>query len=181
MSSIFKRKSSVNFFKNDCQLMSIDSVVDAAMWAPSSRNRQPWRIIAVRNGSEKFNKILNASSESNQAWLENTCVIMTFCTLEIEDMNVNKVFLDVGLAAQNAMLMATEKGISTHPYGGWKEELIKNALSIPERSKVVLLLALGYEGDPSDLSTDLYAKHVKVRERNSKESHFAWDEWGEYF
>ena len=52
MSSIFKRKSSVNFLKNDCQLMSIDSVVDAAMWAPSSRNRQQGRIIAVRNVDE---------------------------------------------------------------------------------------------------------------------------------
>ena len=71
MNTFYNRKSSVNFSNTDCESLSIDAVVDAAMWAPSSRNRQPWRMIAVRNGSEIFRKILNASSESNQVWLKN--------------------------------------------------------------------------------------------------------------
>ena len=181
MNTFYSRKSSVNFSDTDCESLSIDAVVDAAMWAPSSRNRQPWRMIAVRNGSEKFTKILNASSESNQVWLKNSCVIIIFCTLEIDDLNINKIFLDVGLAAQNAMLMATENGFANHPYGGWKEDLVKDALNIPEKSKVVMLLAIGKEGDEDQLPQDLYVKHTKVRERDSLETHFSWDKWGEHF
>ena len=181
MNTFYNRKSSVNFSNTDCESLSIDAVVDAAMWAPSSRNRQPWRMIAVRNGSELFRNILNASSESNQVWLKNSCVIIVFCTFEIDDMNVNKIFLDVGLAAQNAMVMATENGLANHPYGGWKEDQVKEALNIPEKSKVVLLLAIGTEGDPDQLPDELYVKHNKVRERDSIQAHFAWDEWGEHF
>ena len=68
---IYKRKSSVLFSPQKLSSEMIKEIIDASMWAPSSRNAQPWRIIGIQNGTKNFNKIISALSAGNQIWAKN--------------------------------------------------------------------------------------------------------------
>ncbi len=170
--SIFKRNSSVNFISKELGEDSLEKIINAAIWAPSSRNGQPWRIIGLKHGTTNFNKIIEASSEGNQKWASKAGIILAFCTNKFDGELNPKTFLDIGFSGQNAMLQATELGLETHPYGGWNEDLVKKVLNIPSNAKVAFLLAIGYPGT---------FQNKKNRERNKLELNFSFDEWNERF
>ena len=77
-SAIFKRNSSVNFRPQDLSQKEIDSIIQASIWAPSSRNLQPWKIIAVKRSSDRFDRLVKAMSEGNQEWAQNSGLINNF-------------------------------------------------------------------------------------------------------
>ena len=170
---IYKRKSSVSFLPKKLSSQMIKEIIDASMWAPSSRTAQPWRIIGIQNGTKNFNKIISALSAGNQIWAKNAGLILVFATTIIEDDFNPKIFLDIGFSGQNAMLKATELDLETHPIGGWDEESVKQAISIPDDSKVVFLLVVGHKADSSETP--------KERTRNKTENHFSLEKWGENF
>jgi|TARA_B100001750_G_C15522608_1_gene613545 nitroreductase len=170
---IYKRKSSVSFSPQKISSQMIKDIIDASMWAPSSRNAQPWRIIGVENGTENFNKIIFALSTGNQIWAKNAGLILVFASNIIDDDFNPKIFLDIGFSGQNAMLRATELNLETHPIGGWDEELVKHAISIPDKSKVAFLLVVGHKANSSEMP--------KERTRDKMEDHFSLEKWGENF
>ena len=179
--AIFKRKSSVNFSNENITDSEIKQIIEASKWAPSSRNNQPWRIIAVNNKSKKFSNLIEALSEGNQDWAKKSGLILVFCTNEIENEFNPKTFLDIGFSGQNAMLMSTELGLETHPIGGWDEEKVKELLLIPNNSKVAFLLVIGKKGDEKKLSKDLLSRNNNNRSRNNTEEDFNFDSWGDKF
>ncbi len=174
--AIFKRKSSVNFSNEIITDDEIKQIVEASKWAPSSRNNQPWRIIAVTNKSKKFPNLIEALSEGNQVWAKNSGLILIFSTNELENELNPKTFLDIGFAGQNAMLMSTELQLETHPIGGWDEDKVKKLLLIPSKSKVAFLLVIGKKGNEKKLS-----KNENNRTRNNIEKDFNFDNWGDKF
>tara|TARA_B100001250_G_scaffold190186_1_gene163341 strand:+ start:10117 stop:10665 length:549 start_codon:yes stop_codon:yes gene_type:complete len=177
---IFKRKSSVNFSPKEISNEDIELIIKASVWAPSSRNRQPWRIIAIKKDSKKFNALIECMSSGNQSMAKSSGLILIFSTNNEKEFSP-KTFLDIGFSGQNAMIQATDLGLETHPIGGWDEESVKKVTDIPEYSKVAFLLIIGNPGDLSDLSDELLEKHNKVRERNPLEQNFNYDEWGKNF
>lgn len=179
-SSIFSRKSSVNFSPEEITSENIDSIIKASIWAPSSRNKQPWKIIAVRRNSKKFDQLVKSMSAGNQVMANNSGLILIFCTPDESDFSP-KTFLDIGFSGQNAMLRATELGLDTHPIGGWDEEKVKSVSNIPDNSRVAFLLIIGKPGKISDLDNELLDKHNKKRERNSLDKNFSFDVWGKDF
>ena len=179
--AIFKRKSSVNFSNENITDSEIKQIIEASKWAPSSRNNQPWRIIAVNNKSKKFSNLIEALSEENQDWTKNSGLILVFCTNEFESVFNPKVFLEIGFAGQNAMLMSTELGLETHPIWAGDEEKVKELLLIPNNSKVAFLLVIGKKGDEKKLSKDLLSRNNKNRSRNNTEEDFNFDSWGDKF
>ena len=72
---ILVRKSSVNFMEDPIQDNEVNSIIKAAMWAPSSRNAQPWRIIGVKSNSVKFNQIIECLSSDNRVWAKKSGLI----------------------------------------------------------------------------------------------------------
>jgi len=179
-SSIFKRRSSVNFSPIDLSNEDIELIMKASIWAPSSRNRQPWRIIGIKRDSNRFNSIVASMSTGNQEWAINSSLIIIFCSNEDKDFSP-KSFLDIGFAGQNAMLQATELGLETHPIGGWDEEKVKIVSKIPIDSKVAFILVVGKQGIVSSLSKELEEKNNKARERNPLSKNFNYDVWGKDF
>jgi len=179
-SSIFKRRSSVNFSPKDLSNEEIELIIKASIWAPSSRNRQPWRIIGIKRDSSRFNSIVACMSEGNQEWAINSGLIIIFCSNNDKDFSP-KTFLDIGFSGQNAMLQATELNLETHPIGGWDEEEVKSVSEIPKESKVAFILVVGKPGVVSSLSKELNEKNNKERERNPLSKNFNYDVWGEDF
>ena len=179
-SAIFKRNSSVNFSPQELSKEDIDSIIQSSIWAPSSRNLQPWKIIAVKRSSSNFVKLIKAMSEGNQEWAKNSGLIMIFCTEN--DQNISpKTFLNIGFSGENAMIRSAELGLQSHPIGGWDEEKVKEISKIPNDSQVAFLLVIGKEGNVDNLSKGLLEKHQQKRERNPLNKNFNYDEWGKNF
>ena len=122
------------------------------MWAPSSRNGQPWRIIGITKDSDNFKKIISCLSSGNQIWAKNSGLVLIFSTKKIEDEFNPKTFLDIGFSGQNAMIEATKLGLETHPIGGWDEESVKSVAKIPQESKVAFILIVGKPGKETEIS-----------------------------
>jgi len=179
-SAIFKRNSSVNFSPQELSKEDIDSIIQSSIWAPSSRNLQPWKIIAVKRSSSNFVKLIKAMSEGNQEWAKNSGLIMIFCTEN--DQNISpKTFLNIGFSGENAMIRSAELGLQSHPIGGWDEEKVKEISKIPNYSQIAFLLVIGKEGNLDNLSKGLLEKHKQKRERNPLNKNFNYDEWGKNF
>ena len=74
-SPIFNRRSSVNFTQEELTSQEVESIIQASIWAPSSRNRQPWKIIAIKRDSKKFKQIVESMSSGNQVMANNSGLV----------------------------------------------------------------------------------------------------------
>ena len=75
------------------------------------------------------------------------------------------------------MLQAESLGIASHPMGGWNEELVKQAVSIPDNNHVVFVLALGKKGNINELDADLKIRESKDRVRDHNRNNFNFSNW----
>ncbi len=182
---IVDRRSVVAFDNRPIENEKLQALVEAARWAPSSSNRQPWRITLVRDGGSR--DALNAAlSAGNRQWAPNAPLLVVFASAAPDPKRpgqLAKLMLDVGFAGQNMMLEAVHQGLKVHPMGGWDEDKVKAALDIPEENAVAFVLAVGYGGDVNDLPEDVRPKETRERVRNDVGENFfdgvfgvAWSE-----
>ncbi len=171
---IVERRSVVAFDSRPIEDEKLQALIEAARWAPSSSNRQPWRITLVRDGESR--EALNAAlSAGNQQWAPNAPLLVVFATAAPDPERpgqLAKLMLDVGFAGQNMMLEAIHQGLSVHPVGGWDEGKVKTALGIPDDNAVAFVLVVGYGGDADDLPEDVRPKETRDRVRNAVGENF---------
>ena len=168
IAEIVDRKSVVAFDGRPIEDEKLNALVEAARWAPSSGNGQPWRITLVRDGASRGH-LNEALAPGNRLWAQHAPLIVVFATDAPNPERPNsvaKMMLDVGFAGQNMMLEATHQGLRTHPIGGWDEDLVKAALDIPDENSVCFVLIIGYGGDVNDLPEDVRPKETRDRVRN---------------
>lgn len=148
------RKSIRSFSETPVEAEKLRSILEAARWAPSSSNIQPWRfIVASKDQPEKYQRLLELLAEQNQIWAARAPVlILTVAKLLHEPGDkVNKFALhDVGLTSANLTFQATSLGLAVHQMGGFNAVSAKTALNIPDGFEPVTMIALGY-GDAADL------------------------------
>jgi nitroreductase len=156
---IHARRSEVGF---DAQTVDHDTLVrllDAARWAPSSRNEQPWHfVIATREEPESFARLLSTLSPANAVWAARAGVLMlsvartTFQTHG----SVNRHALhDVGQAVATMSLMAGALGIAVHQMGGFDAARARELFGIPTEFEPVAAIAIGYPADATSLDDAL--------------------------
>jgi nitroreductase len=122
---------------------------EAARWAPSSYNNQPWRILYARNGSEQWPLFYNLLVEQNQAWAKNAAVLVLIISNKKFDHNGKESpthSFDAGAAWQNLALQAWLKGYVAHGMQGFDYARAQKDLEIPEDFQVEAMVALGREG-----------------------------------
>jgi len=129
------------------------AVFEAARWAPSSYNEQPWRfLVATRDDEEEFERALSCLVEANRAWAKDAPVLaLTAVSLEFaRNGKPNKTaHHDLGLAVASLSLEATARGLSVHQMAGLDPERARRLYGIPERFEVLTAFALGYAGTPA--------------------------------
>lgn len=171
---IVERRSVVAFDSRPIEAEKLQALIEAARWAPSSSNRQPWRITMVRDGASRDG--LNAAlAGGNRTWAPNAPLLVVFATAAPDPERpeqLAKLMLDVGFAGQNMMLEAVHQGLRVHPMAGWDEDKVKAALDIPGENAVAFLLAVGYGGDVNDLAEDVRPKETRERVRNDVGENF---------
>jgi nitroreductase len=126
--------------------------LEAARWAASSFNEQPWSfLVAERNDLDEFPRMLSCLMEANQAWAQHAGVLMITVVKHAFTKNdkPNRVAEhDIGLAMGNFTLQATELGLAVHQMAGVDLDAARRAYAIPDSHAPLTAVALGYAGDP---------------------------------
>lgn len=140
---------------------------EAARWAPSSANNQPWRYIYGHRGTEAFERLLSCLSEGNRDYCRRASVLIIAATRTVRD-NGKPNFHgghDLGLSIGYMLLQAVADGLAIHPMGGFDDERARELLGIPERFAAWTAIAIGRHGDPALLSERQRAQETAERER----------------
>jgi nitroreductase len=136
---------------------------EAARWAPSSYNYQPWRFLYARRDSEHWQTFFDLLGEFNQAWARNAAVLVVFISRTHFDFNGEPApthSFDTGAAWENLALQGHVKGLVVHGMQGFDYERALMALNIPGGFQVEAMCAIGKPAHPATLPDDLRAKEA---------------------
>jgi nitroreductase len=159
----------------------LHSLFEAARWASSSSNAQPWfYIVATKDDSEGYRKILDSFVELNQNWAKNAPVLaISVAKLTHDSGKPNRhAFHDVGAASTTLAIEATALGLQVHQMGGILPEKARQNFGIPEGYEAVAGLAIGYPGEASSLAEPLKQRETAPRSRKPLDSFIFADHWG---
>lgn len=158
------------------------SVFEAARWAPSSYNEQPWSyIVAKRENREEFQALLSCLVEGNQVWAKAAPVLaLGIVRLRfIRNDKPNRAAIhDLGLAAGNLLVEATARGLYVHQMVGIVPEKAHDVYKIPEGSEAWTGLAIGYRGDANRLPEPLRERDLAPRQRKPLQEFVFSRTWG---
>lgn len=145
------------------------SLLEAARWAPSSYNRQPWRFLVWDRhaDAEAFERAFATLVSSNQKWVANVPVLIgVFAdTLDSEGKPNRSAIYDTGAAAFSLVLQAQALGLSARQIGGFDQDALRQAFAVPENVQVQSFIAVGHLGDAGQLSPELLARESAPRLR----------------
>jgi nitroreductase len=135
---------------------TIHSLLEAARWAPSSFNEQPWRfIVATKDDPAEYEKLLGCLNPKNQEWAKSAPVLMLSAaklTLTRNDKPNRYAYHDVGLAVSQMLVQATALGLHVHQMGGYDKTKARETYQIPEGYDPVAAIAIGYSAQDTPAS-----------------------------
>jgi nitroreductase len=157
-------------------------MLEAARWAPSSSNEQPWAyLIATRDQTEEFQRMVSCLLEGNVVWAQHAAVLMlAVASLSFaRNSKPNRhAFHDVGLASENLVLQATALGVVVHQMAGFLPEKAREVFEIPEGNEPLTMIAAGYPGRTDDLPETLRSRETAPRSRKTLSSMVFTGKWG---
>ncbi|CUS32573.1 nitroreductase family protein [Candidatus Nitrospira nitrificans] len=159
------------------------SLFEAARWAPSSNNEQPWRFIVAtkRDHEMEWKRLFDCLAEGNRVWVIRAPVlILSIASLNFEDDGKpnRHAFHDTGLAVENLVLQATASGLVAHQMAGFDVEKARVDLKIPSGYEPVAMIAVGYPGDPAVLPERLRERELRPRSRRPIGESTFFGRWG---
>ena len=159
---------------------TVSSLLEAARWAPSSSNTQPWRFILGHKGDETHQKIVGALSEGNRIWAENAPLLVLAVTQEEGERGTQSyAWHDLGLATAQMILQASAMKLYTHIMAGFSKDQARESFSIPAEFAPLTVIAFGYLGDISYLPEKLQAREIAPGIRKSLDEIAFQNTWGE--
>lgn len=139
------------------------SLFEAARWAPSSSNEQPWRFVYVLKDSLKWNSFFELLDSGNQAWIKNAGALIVVISRKNweEDNTFNPTHsLDAGAAWENFALQGSLKKIVVHGLAGFDYDKAKEMLKLDDNYKVEMMIAVGKPGKIEDLPEKYRAREI---------------------
>lgn len=155
LNAIRDRWSPRAFADTPVESAKLGSLFEAARWAASAFNEQPWRfIVATKDDPAEYDKALGCLVEANQAWAKAAPVLVltVISTTFKKNGNDNRVAQhDLGQAAAHLTLQAAALGLATHQMAGVDLDKVREAYSVPDGFEPQTAIAIGYPGDPDTL------------------------------
>src|SRR5437016_8791112 len=162
---------------------TVQSLFEAARWAPSSFNEQPWSfIVATKQNLEEHVRLLSCLVEKNQQWARLAPVLMvSVAKLKFEKTGKpnRHAFHDVGLAMGNLLVEATALGLFVHQMAGFSVEKVRETYGVPPDFEPVAAIAVGYPADPEVLSEAFREQEIRPRKRKPISSFVFEAKWAE--
>jgi nitroreductase len=141
------------------------SLFEAARWAPSANNSQPWRFIYAKSGSAHWNSLFSLLNENNQRWVNKAAVLIALVSKkthvrqgDTSPSPLKNHSLDAGAAWASLAFQAYEAGWRTRAIGGFNRERAPEVLGVPEGYQVEILIAVGKQADKSVLPEDFHER-----------------------
>jgi nitroreductase len=157
------------------------SLFEAARWAPSSNNEQPWAyLVATKDDTENFAKTLRVLVEFNAAWAKEAPVLMIAVSrLNFQNGTPNRnAFYDTGAATALLSVEATARGLAVHQMAGFDHAKAKKVFEISDDCEPIAAIAIGYPGDPNSLPEKLRDREVAPRTRKPLSEFVMSGRWG---
>lgn len=139
---------------------TLSRLFEAARWAPSWGNSQPWRFVLATKGTPAFDKLFQTLDEGNQAWATRAAALILVCSTK-ERANGKPLpthAFDAGAAWMALALQGSAMGLVVHAMGGFDPPRAREAASVPEGVAVHCVVAVGKPGDPALLPEHQQAK-----------------------
>ncbi len=179
---IAERWSPLAFADRSVPSADLASVLEAARWAPSSYNEQPWSFaLATRENPADFETLADLLVEGN-AWARRAPVLLLSIALETYSRNAKPnihAWHDVGLAAGTLVLQAQALGLAAHQMGGFDAAKARAVLELPDNASPVAMIALGYPGTLDDLPESMHQRESSPRTRKPLAEIIFSGRWGE--
>jgi nitroreductase len=156
------------FAEKQVELEKIHRLFEAARWAPSNNNLQPWRFIIGFKGDETHAKIISVLTEANAEWADKAPVLILVVGKKVNHKgDPNKLFsFDLAQATASMAFQATVDGINVRQITGLIPRKAFDVFAIHDLYGAVCALAVGYPGDPETLSNPLKKQEKAERTRN---------------
>ncbi len=179
------RWSPVSFDGRAVPREELMSIFEAARWAPSAFNEQPWRyVLATREDGEAFELIVSCLVEGNQAWARQAGAValgVTATSFARNDKPNAYARHDLGLASAQLSSEASSRGVMVHQMAGILPDRAREIYGIPEGFEAVTGLALGYPGPNPELGGDFEARDAQPRTRRPLAETLFAGSWGKPF
>lgn len=143
------------------------AILEAARWAPSAFNGQPWRYFVGKRGDETFAQILSSLGEFNQKWAKNASalILVTSKTVKSDGTPHADYQYDCGLSVAQLAFEAHDRGLIAHQMTGFDRAAAKAAVGASGDLAAVVVVAVGTQDSPEKLSGPMRDREVAQRER----------------
>lgn len=159
------------FATTDVAPADLTALFEAARWAPSSYNEQPWRFIVGRREHDTVHaRILNCLVEANQRWAAEAPVLALGMTVGVFERNgkPNRAAQhDLGLAVGNLLVEATVRGLHVHQMSGLDTQAAAREFAVPDEAEVITALAIGHLDTGADRDPELAERDTGTRNRRA--------------
>ncbi|MDX3071570.1 nitroreductase family protein [Streptomyces sp. MI02-7b] len=157
------------------------SLLEAARWAASAFNVQPWRFLVGRRGDATFKAVHGALVGFNQRWAGDASVLIVAVAAEsgADGAPVPTAAYDTGLAAAQLTTQAHAEGLHAHQMSGFDAGRLATAFGIPDGFRPLAVIAVGAVADPERLDDSLRARETAPRHRRPLDESFFSGAWGE--
>lgn len=174
------RKSVRKYIDKSVEPEKIEKVLTAAQLAPSWKNGQCWKFITVTDKEIK-KQLINFTGSFNKSWLGKEHAIIVACGDPEKSgfrNNQNYYLVDVAIALDHLILMATSLGLGTCWIGAFEEDNIKNLLQIPNNYRIVAMTSLGYPASKDGIVGKIAQTVVRSHNRNPLSEITYENKWG---
>jgi nitroreductase len=179
---LLRRWSPRAFADRPIEPEKLATLFEAARWAPSSFNEQPWSfIVATKDYPDDYARLLSCLAEKNQQWARSAPVLaISVAALSFKhNAKANRHhFHDVGLATGMLLVQATSLDIYAHMMAGFSPDAARQTFAIPATHEPVAALVLGYLGDPATLPPDIQQRELTPSTRKPLRDFVFSSRWG---
>lgn len=154
-----------------------DTLLEAASWAPSSMNDQPWLYYYAHKDQPAFERMIQCLLPGNSAWAKDAAlVLLSICKTRFGRNNQfnRHAMHDTGAANALLLIQAASMGIYGRQMGGYDDALSRTIFNIPIDTEIACFMALGHMGNPDTIEEPFRARESAPRSRNGL-SNFAAD------
>lgn len=165
---IRNRWSARSFSNQEITPETMETLIEAASWAFSANNEQPWRYAVAYKNTPEFEKLFSLLMGGNQPWCKNAAALVLSLGKKNYSSNnqPNSAMMhDVGSANMLLTLQANSMGIYTHVLGGYHADKVGDVFNLPEELTPVYVIALGYLDDHEKLDEPFRTREITPRSR----------------
>ena len=179
-----ERWSARAFADREVSADDLRRVFEAARWAASSSNEQPWRFLVGTRETETHARILSALVAGNRVWAGKAPVLIlgtAKTTFSSSGAHNGYALYDLGAASSYLTLQAAALELTTHQMAGFDKEKARALLGIPEEYALGAVIALGHQGEPETLGSEELIKRESTPRTRKGLGEFVFSNWGEAF